>query len=187
MTFLDDNSPKEFFTTFKVLRKLPYEVIIGRKDMVIHQLTLPRNESTGLAPWERRAGHPILQTETRVEAQMGWRADRISPRAESPCLKQGDVPLGHADVSIVQDASWLDRTSAVHARTPGIENPTKIHCESDVRSSISAESTTPPRAMRGPIPHEDENLREPLQVTMGHNVESGHLDSKTPTTVGRPT
>jgi len=41
----EDGSYKEFDSDFKVLRKLPYEVIVGRRDMVKHRLTLPQNES----------------------------------------------------------------------------------------------------------------------------------------------
>jgi hypothetical protein len=55
----EDDSSKVFVTTFKVLRKLPYEAIIGRKDMVVHRLTLANNYAIEPLPGERRAGHSV--------------------------------------------------------------------------------------------------------------------------------
>jgi hypothetical protein len=99
----EDNTYKEFVTIFKVLRKLPYEAIVGRRDMVMHRLTLPKNENdvetSEAVPRERRAGHPELQTHAIPGAQMDATDDHMSIRAEDPMLTQGFVPLGHLDNS----------------------------------------------------------------------------------------
>ena len=60
---LEDGSTKEFNSEFKVLRKLPYEAIIGRGDMIKHRLSLPRWNPAEYVPWERRSGQPVLQAQ----------------------------------------------------------------------------------------------------------------------------
>ena len=78
VTIFEDGSPKEFDSDFKVLRKLPYEAIVGRRDMVVHRLTLP-NLTTGTEmPWERRVGPPILQAESVTRAHFAEIADNYS-------------------------------------------------------------------------------------------------------------
>ena len=62
----EDGSYKEFNSDFKVLRRLPYEVIIGRRDMVIHRLTLPQNESeTDVSLMEEEGWSPCTSSTYR--------------------------------------------------------------------------------------------------------------------------
>ncbi len=92
----EDGSYKEFDSDFKVLRKLPYEVIVGRRDMVKHLLTLPPNEAEKDVPRERRVGHPVLQIHQVVGAHIDGIADHLSVSAESGTMNQGTVPPARA-------------------------------------------------------------------------------------------
>ena len=62
--------------------------------MVKYRLTLPDNEVNESVPRERRAGHPVLQTQPRFDAQMNETIDQKSVRAGHRPTLQGVVPLG---------------------------------------------------------------------------------------------
>ncbi len=91
---LEDDFVEEFIIDFKVLKNLPYEAIVGWTVMIVHQLTLP-NIAPMSRPWERRAGHPVLQTENTRGAHMDKIDDHLYVRAEHSTWNQGlSVPLG---------------------------------------------------------------------------------------------
>ena len=91
---LEDEFVEEFIIDFKVLKNLPYEAIVGWTVMIVHQLTLP-NIAPMSRPWERRAGHPVLQTENTRGAHMDKIDDHLYVRAEQSTWNQGlSVPLG---------------------------------------------------------------------------------------------
>ena len=92
VTIFEDGSPKEFDFDFKVLKKLPYEAIVGRRDMVVHRLTLPNLTAGTEVPWERRVGPPILQAESVTRAHFDEIADQLFVSAKSDTLNQGAVP-----------------------------------------------------------------------------------------------
>ena len=85
ITIFEDGSTKEFNSVFRVLRKLPYEAIIGRGDMVKHRLLLSNTiDSTHKRPWERGSGQPVLQAPVIGGAHMDKVVDPLYVRAERP-------------------------------------------------------------------------------------------------------
>ena len=180
----EDDSSKVFVTTFKVLRKLPYEAIIGRKDMVVHRLTLANNYAIEPLPGERRAGHPVLQALGRDGAQMSPSGDLLSSRAGHWVLTQGIVPLGPQERRNQGDAPLLARSSPKHVRISGEKVPNLGSNGADVRESNSVADTTPCSVLDY-TQHEDENMREPVSERVGRNVESDEISKTLPST-GRP-
>ena len=161
----EDGSHKEFNSDFKVLRKLPYEVIIGRRDMVIHRLTLPQNESETDVSRERRVGHPVLQVHTRDGAHISGIADHLSVSAESGTMNQGTVPP--ARVSGSQRVQFAPQMVDSLEENKGY-NPDSPMGQADQRTTELPHTT--PKTMLQPTQHEDDNIGEPIRVNMGRNV-----------------
>ena len=175
----EDNSYKEFVTIFKVLRKLPYEAIVGRRDMVIHRLTLPNNENnvetSEAVPREMRAGPPVLQTQAIPGAQMDVTNDHMSIRAENPMLTQGFVPLGHLDNSEgreehtgngapeINDESQSQQTREIAAEPP----PKRRHRHNKARGLDEREARQMQQRDGRPV--------TPLRVTRGYRARRGQI------------
>ena len=90
-----------FNSEFKVLRKLPYEAIIGRGDMIKNNLSLPRWNPAEYVSWERRFGQPVLQTQESVQgAHMDKIADPLYVRAQHDTFDKGSVPLARGRCTV---------------------------------------------------------------------------------------
>jgi hypothetical protein len=118
----EDGSYKEFDSDFKVLRKLPYEVIVGRRDMVKHRLTLPQNESDKDVPWERRVGHPVLQIHPEVGAHIDGITDHLFVSAQSGTVNKGTIPPARAAArnEFCSRHTWAIHSMRIRGTTPKV-------------------------------------------------------------------
>ena len=111
--------------------------------MVKYRLTLPDNEVNESVPREMRAGHPVLQTQPRFDAQMNETIDQKSVRAGHRPTLQGVVPLGvTSGAEIAMDIPFGPSANIIDIKCT--DGPQSRNCETSVLYDKSPDGSVSP-------------------------------------------